>query len=88
MMRWMRAAYMEMMWAAFEAYVGLLLLKTAVVGVTSEWQVITCGILLIIMAVGNFTNTIQTLVSKSRVKVKAKMKRDQSKSDLLQGSSS
>ncbi|KAF5810916.1 hypothetical protein HanXRQr2_Chr04g0175271 [Helianthus annuus] len=71
---------------AFEAYVGLLLLKTAVMGLVSEWQVVTCGILLITMAVGNFINTIQTLVSKSRVKVKAKMKREQSKSDLLQGS--
>ncbi|KAK1422715.1 hypothetical protein QVD17_18001 [Tagetes erecta] len=72
---------------AFEAYVGLLLLKTAMVGVVSEWQVVTCGLLLIIMAVGNFTNTVQTLVSKSRVKVKAKLKKSRSKSDLLQGSS-
>ncbi|CAI9087030.1 OLC1v1020994C1 [Oldenlandia corymbosa var. corymbosa] len=70
----------------FEAYVGLLLLKTALVGVTSEWQVITCGILLIIMAVGNFANTVQTLVSKSRVK--AKMKKGKSKQELdRQGSS-
>ncbi|KVH89496.1 transmembrane protein 120 homolog [Cynara cardunculus var. scolymus] len=70
---------------AFEAFVGLLLLKTAVVGVVSEWQVVTCGILLIIMAVGNFLNTVQTLVSKSRVK--AKMKKGKSKNDLLQVSS-
>ncbi|XP_076904550.1 uncharacterized protein LOC143560028 [Bidens hawaiensis] len=70
---------------AFEAYVGLLLLKITVVGVVSEWQVVTCGILLITMAVGNFINTVQTLVSKSRVKVKAKLKKAQSKSDLLQG---
>ncbi|KAI5657452.1 hypothetical protein M9H77_26245 [Catharanthus roseus] len=68
----------------FEAYVGVLLLKTAVVGVISEWQVITCGILLIIMAVGNFANTVQTLVTKSRVK--AKMKRVRSKQELDQGS--
>ncbi|KAD3068796.1 hypothetical protein E3N88_36676 [Mikania micrantha] len=72
---------------AFEAYVGLLLLKTAVVGVVSEWQVVACGILLITMAIGNFINTVQTLVSKSRAKVKAKLKKGKSKSDLLQGSS-
>ncbi|KAI3756988.1 hypothetical protein L6452_04521 [Arctium lappa] len=56
----------------FEAYVGVLLLKTAVVGVISEWQVVTCGILLIIMAVGNFANTVETLLSKSRFKAKIK----------------
>ncbi|KAL4585675.1 hypothetical protein LXL04_010299 [Taraxacum kok-saghyz] len=55
---------------AFEAYVGVLLLKTAVMGVISEWQVVTCGILLIIMAVGNFANTVQTLVLKSQFKAK------------------
>nr|XP_043624106.1 transmembrane protein 120 homolog [Erigeron canadensis] len=70
---------------AFEAYVGVLLLKIAVVGVVSEWQVVTCGILLIIMAVGNFSNTVQTLVLKSQFK--AKMKRGKSKSDLTQVSS-
>ncbi|XP_059667360.1 uncharacterized protein LOC132312843 [Cornus florida] len=64
----------------FEAYVGILLLKTAFDGVVSEWQVVTCGILLIIMAVGNFSNTVQTLMSKSRFK--AKMKRNKSKSEL------
>ncbi|GJR59109.1 transmembrane protein 120 [Tanacetum coccineum] len=67
---------------AFEAYVGVLLLQTAVAGVISEWQVITCGILLIIMAVGNFANTVQTLVLKSQFK--AKMKKGKSKSDLTQ----
>lgn len=30
----------------FEAYVGLLLLKTAFVGVSSEWQVLVCLCLL------------------------------------------
>ncbi|KAF3678317.1 putative RNA pseudourine synthase 7-like [Capsicum annuum] len=64
----------------FEAYVGVLLLKTAFLGVVSEWQVVTCGILLIIMAVGNFANTVQTLVTKSRVK--AKMRRGKSRQDL------
>ncbi|KAL2556422.1 TMPIT-like protein [Forsythia ovata] len=68
----------------FEAYVGVLLLKTALAGVISEWQVITCGILLIIMAVGNFANTVQTLATKSRVK--AKIKRSRSRQELNQGS--
>ncbi|KAL3521739.1 hypothetical protein ACH5RR_019888 [Cinchona calisaya] len=67
----------------FEAYVGVLLLKIALVGVISEWQVVTCGILLIIMAVGNFANTVQTLVTKSRVK--AKMKKGKNKQELDQG---
>lgn len=64
----------------FEAYVGLLLLRTALVGVVSEWQVIFCGILLVLMAVGNFANTVQTLMVKSRFK--AKMKRSKSKQEL------
>ncbi|KAJ6809769.1 transmembrane protein 120-like protein [Iris pallida] len=66
----------------FEAYVGMLLLRIAVVGVVSEWQVIVCGILLVLMAVGNFANTVQTLVAKSRFK--AKMKSSKSKNDLNQ----
>ncbi|KAK1325093.1 hypothetical protein QJS10_CPA01g00473 [Acorus calamus] len=57
---------------AFEAYVGLLLLKTAVVGVVSEWQVVVCGILLVLMAVGNFANTVQTLLVKSKFKQRMK----------------
>ncbi|KAL6501000.1 hypothetical protein OROHE_025197 [Orobanche hederae] len=69
----------------FEAYVGFLLLKTAFAGFSLDWQVITCGILLIIMAVGNFANTVQTLVTKSRVK--AKIKRGKSRQELNQGSS-
>ncbi|KAL7003708.1 hypothetical protein U1Q18_004856 [Sarracenia purpurea var. burkii] len=56
----------------FEAYVGMLLLKIALIGVVSEWQVIAAGILLIIMAVGNFANTVQSLVVKSRFKAKMK----------------
>ncbi|KAF9603764.1 hypothetical protein IFM89_037850 [Coptis chinensis] len=67
----------------FEAYIGLLLLKTALVGVVSEWQVVVCGILLVVMAVGNFANTVQTLMSKSRIKAKMKTK---SKLELDQGS--
>ncbi|XP_077248284.1 uncharacterized protein LOC143887922 [Tasmannia lanceolata] len=69
----------------FEAFIGLLLLKTALVGGVSEWQVIVCGILLVVMAVGNFANTVQTLMAKSRFK--AKMKRSKSKQELNQGSS-
>ncbi|CAL5367864.1 unnamed protein product [Camellia sinensis] len=64
----------------FELYVGILLLKTALAGVVSEWQVVTCGVLLIVMAVGNFSNTVQTLVAKSRFK--AKMKKTKSKPEL------
>ncbi|MED6130864.1 hypothetical protein PIB30_004728 [Stylosanthes scabra] len=64
----------------FEAYVGLLLLKTAFVGVISEWQVVFCGFLLVVMAIGNFTNTVQTLMTKSRFK--AKMRRSKSKQAL------
>ncbi|XP_057535306.1 uncharacterized protein LOC130813485 isoform X1 [Amaranthus tricolor] len=60
----------------FEAYVGLLLLQTALAGVSSEWQVVFCGFLLVLMAVGNFANTVQTLLVKSRFK--AKMKRTRS----------
>ncbi|KAK4802281.1 hypothetical protein SAY86_000484 [Trapa natans] len=64
----------------FEAYVGMLLLKTAIVGVVSEWQVMFCGMLLVLMAVGNFVNTVQTLMTKSRFK--AKMKKSKSKQEL------
>ncbi|CAO2831682.1 unnamed protein product [Amaranthus hypochondriacus] len=64
----------------FEAYVGLLLLQTALAGVSSEWQVVFCGFLLVLMAVGNFANTVQTLLVKSRFK--AKMKRTKSKQQL------
>ncbi|KAF3790391.1 Transmembrane protein [Nymphaea thermarum] len=69
----------------FEAYVGLLLLQTAFSGVVSEWQVVVCGILLVVMAVGNFINTIQTLREKS--KVKAKIKRSKSKQEIDQSTS-
>ncbi|KAH7841723.1 hypothetical protein Vadar_033441 [Vaccinium darrowii] len=64
----------------FEAYVGMLLLKAALVGVVSEWQVITSGILLIIMAVGNFLNTVQILGAKSRFKAKMKKSKNNQRS--------
>ncbi|KAJ7982551.1 Transmembrane protein [Quillaja saponaria] len=58
----------------FEAYIGFLLLRTAFAGLVFEWQVIFCGILLVLMAVGNFANTVQTLMAKSRFKAKMKSK--------------
>ncbi|CAN7093386.1 unnamed protein product [Brassica rapa subsp. narinosa] len=64
----------------FEAYVGLQLLRTALTGVVAEWQVLICGILLVVMAVGNFINTVETLMVKSRFK--AKMKRSKSRAEL------
>ena len=64
----------------FEGYVGVLLLKTALHGLASEWQVVVCGILLVVMAVGNFVNTMETLMLKLRFK--AKMKRAKSRQDL------
>lgn len=69
----------------FEGYVGMLLLRTAFRGVVSEWQVVVCGALLVLMAVGNFANTVQTLMTKSRFKA---MKRSKSKNDFVQSPSS
>ncbi|PWZ22300.1 Transmembrane protein 120B [Zea mays] len=74
----------------FEAYVGVLLLQTALHGLASEWQarmiqqlslltVLVCGILLVVMAVGNFVHTMETLVLKLRFK--AKMKKAKSRQD-------
>lgn len=48
-------------------------------------QVLFCGFLLVLMAVGNFSNTVQTLMAKSRFK--AKMKRSKSKQELSQTNS-
>ncbi|KAF2598156.1 hypothetical protein F2Q68_00010193 [Brassica cretica] len=64
----------------FQAYVGVLLLRAALTGVVAEWQVMVCGILLVVMAVGNFINTVETLMAKSRVK--AKMKKSKSRAEL------
>eukprot|EP01018_Ginkgo_biloba_P021468 Gb_24191 [translate_table: standard] len=64
----------------FQGYIGSLLLQTAIVENVSEWQVAVCGVLLLIMAVGNFANTMETVITKSRVK--AKIKRGKSKSTL------
>eukprot|EP00850_Spirogloea_muscicola_P022199 SM000282S10602 [mRNA] locus=s282:30324:33227:+ [translate_table: standard] len=54
---------------AFQSCLGLMLLKTAVYE-ASEWQIAVCGILLLVMAVGNFVNTVATVVTKSKVKAK------------------
>lgn len=43
-------------------------------------QVSFCGALLVLMAVGNFINTVQTLMTKSRFK--AKMKKSKSKPEF------
>lgn len=40
----------------------------------------SCGVLLVLMAIGNFVNTVETLMAKSRFK--AKMKRSKSKQEL------
>ncbi|KAI3807938.1 hypothetical protein L1987_23876 [Smallanthus sonchifolius] len=67
---------MLFMLQVFEAYVGVLLLKVAMVGVISEWQVVTCGILFIVMVVGNFANTVETLLLKCRFKAKTKKSKE------------
>ncbi|KAK4794650.1 hypothetical protein SAY86_012644 [Trapa natans] len=54
----------------FEAYLGLSLLNTAFIGMISEWQVVSCGMLLVIMAVGNFLKHCQD--SQDKVKVQGK----------------
>lgn len=58
----------------FQGYLGFLLLLTAFTKDDCEWQVITCGILLLIMALGNFANTIETLFAKMRIKTRMKGK--------------
>eukprot|EP00252_Welwitschia_mirabilis_P006383 TRINITY_DN1724_c0_g2_i1.p1 TRINITY_DN1724_c0_g2~~TRINITY_DN1724_c0_g2_i1.p1 ORF type:complete len:376 (+),score=50.84 TRINITY_DN1724_c0_g2_i1:613-1740(+) len=69
----------------FEGYIGLLLLRTVFVQGVSDWQVVVCGMLLLIMAIGNFLNTVETLVAKSRVK--AKMKKTKSKLNMERSTS-
>ncbi|KAH7430307.1 hypothetical protein KP509_09G092800 [Ceratopteris richardii] len=54
----------------FQGYIGILLLLTAFIQDDCEWQVITSGILLLIMAAGNFANTFQTLLAKRRIKLR------------------
>lgn len=57
----------------FQGYLGFLLLLTAF-REDSEWQMICCGLLLLIMALGNFANTLETLFAKMRIKSKMKAK--------------
>jgi len=59
----------------FFAHISLRLTMIETLG-----QVIFCGVLLVLMAVGNFANTVQTLMVKSRFK--AKMRRSKSKQRL------
>ncbi|MBA0689837.1 hypothetical protein Goari_007546 [Gossypium aridum] len=77
---WGETAGVDSQLWGFEAYVGVLLLKTAFFWVVPEWQINFCGILLVVMAVGNFINTVQTLMAKSRFK--AKMEKTKGKQEL------
>lgn len=36
------------------------------------YQMVVCGLLLILMAVGNFVNTVATLIAKAKIKSKMK----------------
>jgi hypothetical protein len=58
----------------FQFFIGILLLKTAILEDESEWQMVVCGLLLILMACGNFVNTVATLVAKAKIKSKMKKK--------------
>eukprot|EP00897_Mesotaenium_endlicherianum_P002481 jgi/Mesen1/2260/ME000153S01487 len=58
---------------AFQLYIGARLVQSAVYD-AAEWQIATCGLLLVVMAVGNFANTVGTLVTKSRFKSKMRKK--------------
>ncbi|KAH8961791.1 hypothetical protein BDL97_05G067800 [Sphagnum fallax] len=58
----------------FQFFIGLLLLRTAVLEDESEWQIVVCGLLLITMAVGNFSNTVATLITKAKFKAKMRKK--------------
>lgn len=58
----------------FQGYLGFRLLSTAFKEHNSEWQVTGCGLLLLVMALGNFANTVETLFAKMRIKTKMKSK--------------
>ncbi|XP_056173676.1 uncharacterized protein LOC115689984 isoform X3 [Syzygium oleosum] len=72
-----KAKRMDVVWGETAGVDGQLWLLCPILFIM---QVIFCGILLVLMAVGNFANTIQTLMAKSRFK--AKMKRTKSKQEL------
>ncbi|KAL2652095.1 hypothetical protein R1flu_020223 [Riccia fluitans] len=56
----------------FQFSIGALLLRTSIMEDEAEWQMVACGLLLLIMAVGNFSNTVVTLVAKAKIKAKMK----------------
>lgn len=56
-----------------QCVLGIRLLFTAHTN-KSEWQVLGCGALLLIMGVGNFFNTMETLIAKKRVKSRMRNK--------------
>ncbi|KAK8945620.1 hypothetical protein KSP40_PGU021386 [Platanthera guangdongensis] len=62
-----------------EAYIELLFTRLLLVLFSSGRQLLVCGAMLVLMAVGNFANTVETLMVKSRFKT---MKRSRSKQDL------
>eukprot|EP00271_Cylindrocystis_brebissonii_P014543 TRINITY_DN35904_c0_g1_i1.p1 TRINITY_DN35904_c0_g1~~TRINITY_DN35904_c0_g1_i1.p1 ORF type:complete len:402 (+),score=97.52 TRINITY_DN35904_c0_g1_i1:166-1371(+) len=53
----------------FQFYIAVQLLLAAYYEET-EWQMAACGLLLLIMASGNFRNTVATVVAKFRIKAK------------------
>lgn len=57
----------------FQLYIGTEFI-TSYFALAPDWQAIVCGVLLIIMAVGNFINTVGTLVTKARFKAKMRRK--------------
>lgn len=67
-------------------YSWLVKLKYLFLSTMHLWQVIVCGVLLVVMAVGNFVNTVQTLISKFRFK--AKVKKTKARHDLQPDSKS
>ncbi|CAM6092749.1 unnamed protein product [Calypogeia fissa] len=56
----------------FQFSIGCVLLHSSIVEDSSEWQMVVCGLLLIIMALGNFSNTVATVVAKAKIKAKMK----------------
>ncbi|XP_028125576.1 transmembrane protein 120 homolog [Camellia sinensis] len=57
-----KARRMDVVWGETAGVDGQLWLLAPILFIL---QVVTCGVLLIVMAVGNFANTVQTLVAKS-----------------------
>ncbi|KAH0914552.1 hypothetical protein HID58_028998 [Brassica napus] len=72
-----KAKRMDVVWGETAGVDGQLLLLCPIL---FTLQVLICGILLVVMAIGNFINTVETLMVKSRFK--AKMKRSKSRAEL------